>query len=213
MLETSLALCDFTFHTEKKTKQYKHANIQVRMELARLGFKTLDEVVGNADLLQQRPDAISKTSSLDLSFITTHAGPVSSLSSERRTRLAHSNGPVLDDELLEDSELLEAIEDGGSVTREATVVNTDRYAFFVFNLVSVMFCTFFGGKGFCACATHFWGVYVYTHETFWVSSLELAMSRMNIGNTQNTPRRCVDVAAHMEGLVRCMTSHAFCLYH
>lgn len=98
------------------------------MELARLGFKSLDEVVGNAGLLQQRPDPITKTSSLDLSFITTYAGDVASVSSERCTRAAHSNGPVLDDEFLEDSDLLEAIEDGGSVEREASIVNTDRCA-------------------------------------------------------------------------------------
>lgn len=106
--------------------------MQVRAELARLGFKSLDEVVGNAGLLHQREDPITKTSSLDLSFITTYAGDVESVSSERCTRAAHSNGRVLDDELLEDSDLLEAIEDGGSITREATIVNTDRYVFSFF---------------------------------------------------------------------------------
>jgi glutamate synthase (ferredoxin) len=100
--------------------------MQVRAELARLGFKSLDEVVGNASLLHQRSNPITKTASLDLSFITTHAGPVESLSSERCRRTAHSNGPVIDDEFLADAELLEAIEEGGSVTREAVVVNTDR---------------------------------------------------------------------------------------
>ena len=39
---------------------------------------------------------------------------------------ARSNGPVLDDEILADSEVMEAIESEGSVHRSYDIVNTDR---------------------------------------------------------------------------------------
>ena len=49
---------------------------QVRAGLAALGLRSLDELVGRADLLRQRDMALAKTTGLDLSFITTYAGPV-----------------------------------------------------------------------------------------------------------------------------------------
>jgi glutamate synthase (ferredoxin) len=42
--------------------------------LAQLGLKSLDELVGHADFLQQRDTPLAKTSGLDLSFLTTYAG-------------------------------------------------------------------------------------------------------------------------------------------
>ncbi len=41
----------------------------------------------------------------------------------------HSNGPVLDDEILADPEVQAAIKDEGSVHRKFSIVNTDRAAF------------------------------------------------------------------------------------
>ena len=49
---------------------------QVRAGLASLGLRSLDELVGRADLLRQRDMELAKTTGLDLSFITTYAGPV-----------------------------------------------------------------------------------------------------------------------------------------
>ena len=41
----------------------------------------------------------------------------------------HSNGPVLDDEVLADPEVQAAIKEEGSVHRKFSIVNTDRAAF------------------------------------------------------------------------------------
>ena len=46
----------------------------MRQGLAQLGLKSLDELVGHADFLQQRDTPLAKTSGLDLSFLTTYAG-------------------------------------------------------------------------------------------------------------------------------------------
>ena len=56
---------------------------EVRAGLASLGLRSLDELVGRADLLRQRPDlALHKTDGLDLSFIASFAGDTAP-SSER----------------------------------------------------------------------------------------------------------------------------------
>lgn len=54
----------------------------------------------------QRSDLnLSKTKGLDLSYLTTYAGPCGK-SSDRIKQAAHTNGPVLDDELLADPEII-----------------------------------------------------------------------------------------------------------
>lgn len=55
---------------------------EVRAGLAALGLRSLDELVGRADLLKQRDIRLAKTTGLDLSFVTTFAGPTGS-STER----------------------------------------------------------------------------------------------------------------------------------
>lgn len=47
---------------------------QVRQGLAQMGLRSLDELVGRADYLQQRDAPLAKTGGLDLSFLTTYAG-------------------------------------------------------------------------------------------------------------------------------------------
>lgn len=73
-----------------------------------LCHRSLDELIGRADLLAQRAAPMAKTSGLDLSFLTTYAGPSGS-SSSRRLQAVHENGQVLDDEILEDKEVMDAI--------------------------------------------------------------------------------------------------------
>ncbi|MEO1744149.1 MAG: glutamate synthase large subunit, partial [Cyanobacteria bacterium J06629_9] len=99
---------------------------EVRSLLARLGYTSLNDIIGRADLLKTRESAdITKTQSLDLSCLT-------NLPDTRTDRfwLAHgdvnSNGPVLDDEILADAEIADAIETQGTVSKTFKVINTDR---------------------------------------------------------------------------------------
>ncbi|MDX2240224.1 MAG: glutamate synthase large subunit [Leptolyngbyaceae cyanobacterium bins.302] len=99
---------------------------EVRSLLARLGYKSLREVVGRADLLKMRDGAkLTKTQSLNLDCLT-------KLPDTREDRswltheIVHSNGPVLDDDLLADPDLQAAIANQGTVSKTVTVVNTDR---------------------------------------------------------------------------------------
>ena len=66
---------------------------EVRIGLARLGMKSLDELVGRADLLRQKSDLqLGKTTHLDMSFLTTYAGHEPGNSSHRRSAKVKLNG-------------------------------------------------------------------------------------------------------------------------
>ncbi len=99
---------------------------EVRSLLARLGYRSLHEVIGRADLLTMRQGvSLKKVDALNLSCLT-------NLPDTRHDRswlnheAVHSNGHVLDDELLADPSIQAAIRDQGTVTKEVTIVNTDR---------------------------------------------------------------------------------------
>ncbi|MBW4683253.1 MAG: glutamate synthase subunit alpha [Microcoleus vaginatus WJT46-NPBG5] len=99
---------------------------EVRSLLARLGYRSLNEIIGRADLLKVKEGVqLTKTKSLNLDCLL-------KLPDSRANRdwlhhePVHSNGPVLDDELLADSEIQAAIQNQGSVTKTYRLVNTDR---------------------------------------------------------------------------------------
>ncbi|KAG2445645.1 hypothetical protein HXX76_000255 [Chlamydomonas incerta] len=98
---------------------------EVRSELAHMGYRSLDEVIGRADLLKQRSVKLAKTEGLDLSFLTTFAG-ASGKSSTRRAQEVHDNGPQLDDRILADPEVMAAIKDHKTVAKAFEIVNVDR---------------------------------------------------------------------------------------
>jgi glutamate synthase (ferredoxin) len=99
---------------------------EVRSLLAHLGYRSLNEVIGRADLLTVDDSAfVSKTNGLNL-------GCLLNLPDTKGDRswlnhgAVHSNGPVLDDEILADQEIEIAIRDQGSVNKQVKIVNTDR---------------------------------------------------------------------------------------
>ena len=99
---------------------------EVRSLLAKLGYRSLTEIIGRADLLVPRDDvSLAKTKSLDLSTLV----QLPDVKSDR-TWLnhgdIHTNGPVLDDEILADAEIASAIENQGTAEKSWKVINTDR---------------------------------------------------------------------------------------
>jgi glutamate synthase (ferredoxin) len=100
---------------------------EVRQGLASLGFRSLDELIGRADVLKQRDHALAKTGGLDLSFLTTYAGETGA-STARIAQEVHSNGPQLDDRILEDAEVQACIASATEVTKSFDIVNVDRSA-------------------------------------------------------------------------------------
>ncbi len=69
----------------------------------------MDELIGRADVLRQRADVrLAKTEGLDLSFLTTFVGQ-SGKSSDRIRQAVHTDGELLDDRILADKEVMDAI--------------------------------------------------------------------------------------------------------
>ncbi len=99
---------------------------EVRSLLAKLGYTKLEDIIGRADLLKVRENAaLTKTQSLNLDCLT-------KLPDTRTDRswliheAVHSNGPVLDDELLADDALQSAIQNQTDFTTTVKIINTDR---------------------------------------------------------------------------------------
>ena len=63
---------------------------EVRIGLASLGMRSLDELVGRADLLKQSVTKLPKTEGLDLSFLTTFAGKSGSSNQRRGQEVSHA---------------------------------------------------------------------------------------------------------------------------
>ncbi|XP_071911704.1 ferredoxin-dependent glutamate synthase, chloroplastic [Coffea arabica] len=99
---------------------------EVRGMLAQLGYEKLDDVIGRTDLLRSRDISLVKTQHLDLSYILSNVGLPKWSSTTIRNQDVHSNGPVLDDNLLSDPEISDAIQNEKVVHKTVTIYNVDR---------------------------------------------------------------------------------------
>ena len=99
---------------------------EVRQLLARLGYRSLTDIMGRSDLLKMREGVqLTKTQGINLDCLMNLPDTKSDrdwLNHEE----AHSNGPVLDDVLLEDADIASAIRNQGTVNKTIRLVNTDR---------------------------------------------------------------------------------------
>lgn len=118
---------------------------EVRSLLAHLGYRSLTEVVGRADLLTMRADAtLNKTQTLNLDCLI----KLPDAKSDRSWLVhepVHSNGDVLDDQILGDPAVQNAIANQGIVTKDIDVVNTDRT---VATRLAGQIASRYGDKGF-----------------------------------------------------------------
>jgi glutamate synthase (ferredoxin) len=99
---------------------------EVRQLLSVLGVARLEDLIGRSELLRPRAVSLVKTRTLDLSCLITPIPAAADRSWLQHGDLAHSNGPILEDQLLADPELMAAIEGHGCVARSLAIVNTDR---------------------------------------------------------------------------------------
>jgi glutamate synthase (ferredoxin) len=116
----------FTGIPEHVVNFFQFVAEEVRSLLAHLGYRSLNDIIGRADLLTLRSSAtLAKTSALNLDALT-------QLPDTRQNRswlthaAVHSNGPVLDDEILASPAVQQAIAQQGSVATDFKIVNTDR---------------------------------------------------------------------------------------
>ncbi|KAH7677006.1 Glutamate synthase (ferredoxin) protein [Dioscorea alata] len=99
---------------------------EVRGMLAQLGYEKMDDIIGRTDVLRLRHISLVKTQQLDLSYLLSNVGLAKWSSTQIRSQEVHSNGPVLDDVILSDSEISEAIEHEKDVSKSFKIYNVDR---------------------------------------------------------------------------------------
>ncbi|KAJ4979425.1 hypothetical protein NE237_010205 [Protea cynaroides] len=99
---------------------------EVRGILARLGYEKMDDIIGRTDLLKPRNISVMKTQQLDLSYILSNVGLPKWSSTAIRSQDVHTNGAVLDDVLLSDPEICDAIEYEKVVNKTIKIYNVDR---------------------------------------------------------------------------------------
>ena len=99
---------------------------EIRSLLAKLGYRSLNEVIGRSDLLVSRKEIkLTKTDALNLDCLI----DLPDVSSDRawlNHEEVHSNGEVLDDLLLRDLAIQKAISDRSVVRKDLKIINTDR---------------------------------------------------------------------------------------
>ena len=94
--------------------------------LAELGYASLDDLVGRADLLRQRERELHKTASLDLSYISQMPDVTVDRAWQPEAADPHAQVDTLDDELLGMPEVLSALDEGAHERVEVPICNTDR---------------------------------------------------------------------------------------
>ena len=99
---------------------------EVRQLLSLLGVAKLEDLIGRSDLLQPRAVQLVKTQGVDLSSLLAPIQGSEERSWLRHSAEAHGNGPILEDQLLADAELMAAVESHGSLNRTIAIINTDR---------------------------------------------------------------------------------------
>ena len=99
---------------------------EVRQLMSLLGVTRLEELIGRTDLLKPRSVDLAKTKGVDLSSLLALISGAEERSWLRHSDHAHGNGPILEDQLLADADLMAALENHGSVSRSIEIINTDR---------------------------------------------------------------------------------------
>jgi len=102
---------------------------EVRHLLARLGYASLEEIIGRADLLRKRTGlTLTKldVNQINLDCLLRLPDVKTDRSWLKHPEAAHSNGSVLDDAILARADVQQAINQQQDLSLDLTIVNTDR---------------------------------------------------------------------------------------
>jgi glutamate synthase (ferredoxin) len=99
---------------------------EVRQLLSVLGVARLEDLIGRTELLRPRSVKLTKTSRVDLSCLLSPIPQANDRSWLKHAAEAHGNGVILEDQLLADPAVTEAIKGHGHLDRSLRIRNTDR---------------------------------------------------------------------------------------
>jgi glutamate synthase (ferredoxin) len=98
---------------------------EVRHTLAKLGYRSMAEIIGRSDLLTARSDiALPKSKGLDVRSLL--AEEASGQYEYEPPTSAHRNDPGLDEEIISDAQIAQAIDTHGQAAKTLPIHNTDR---------------------------------------------------------------------------------------
>ena len=118
---------------------------EVRQLMSVLGVRRIEDLIGRTDLLEQRELQLTKTRSIDLSCLLKPIKGAEDRSWLLHENKPHGNGVVLEDQLLNDPELINAITNHHQAAKTINIKNVDRS---VCARISGEIAALHGNKGF-----------------------------------------------------------------
>tara|TARA_B100000700_G_scaffold267001_1_gene306523 strand:+ start:7 stop:1134 length:1128 start_codon:yes stop_codon:yes gene_type:complete len=118
---------------------------EVRQLMSQVGVAKFEELIGRTDLLKSRNLDLAKTKQIDLSSLLKPIDNPLDREWLNHEILAHSNGEILENSLLFDKSITNAIRTQGDITKDIPIVNTDRS---VCARISGEIAKKYGNKGF-----------------------------------------------------------------
>ena len=94
--------------------------------MSSIGVSNMEELIGNQEFLSARNISLPKTSNIDLSSLVNNKHITTDRSWLKHSKNAHSNGSVLEDVFLSDTEFIDSIKSHKKLTKEIEIKNTDR---------------------------------------------------------------------------------------
>nr|QUE28028.1 GltB [Sahlingia subintegra] len=99
---------------------------EVRITLAEMGYKSLDEIIGKTELLSIKTNLnIDKTKELNLESIINTSSTSKNVKSNHGLKV-HSNGTVLDDDILILNDVKDAIKNHSSIEKKLKITTINR---------------------------------------------------------------------------------------
>nr|YP_010336746.1 ferredoxin-dependent glutamate synthase [Stylonema alsidii]UNJ15152.1 ferredoxin-dependent glutamate synthase [Stylonema alsidii] len=99
---------------------------EIREILAASGYTSLEEIIGRTDLLKEKSNiTLTKTKELKLDMLLDSVTPKNNRAWTVHSKV-HSNGPVLDDDILSLADIQDTIDNHGEIEKHLKIVNSDR---------------------------------------------------------------------------------------
>ena len=118
---------------------------EVRQILSNIGVKTIEEIIGNKEFLTTRNISLPKTENIDLSSLVNNEIIYKDRSWIKHSNNAHTNGNVLEDNILKNTQFINALTSHGEFVKKIEIRNTDRS---VCAKISGELAQRYGNKGF-----------------------------------------------------------------
>ncbi len=99
---------------------------EVRQLMSLLGVARMEDLIGRTDLLEERTVNLTKTQKLDLTSLIKPSENLSERSWLNHKVTAHENGHVLENELLRNENIINAIAKHRDTNHKIKIINTDR---------------------------------------------------------------------------------------